>query len=1663
MYKVPCYIFFLLLSFVIPSQQVSAQLQANFTVDNASGCSPLSVKFTNTSTGTSSTTTWTWSLGNGNSSALFEPGATYRTEQKYTITLTAKDGTNTSTKSMDIFVYKKPTLDFTVTPASGCIPLPVNFTANATPGDGTIAKYLWDFGDGKTDQGAAFQKITHTYTDPQTPPITLTVTNSYGCYSTLTKTNLVEASSGVKASFTPSALTVCNVGDNVTFTNTSTGSGTLSYIWDFGDGKTSTEFSPVHPFTTKGSFAVTLTTKSSNGCSVTTNPVTVNVANFTADFDLPSLLCQNTDLTFINKGSKPFDRAEWWIDNSTYGSTSYYGDFSSTFYQPGSHSIKLVNYYGGCSATATKNFTINKIPQVSSFIADIQGACGVPVTINFKDTSSEAIKWEWRMDYWSNSTFATTQNASYNFTSSNSSNIVLKITNKEGCSNSINKYIYYGQPDIRIQVKNSNGTNYNYYDYSKCGNVSVNMLATPDSLIKDVVWDFGDGSATSTQKNPSHTYTKDGEYYISLNYTTINGCKGNVRYGPIKVIEIPVFDISVKGGTTICGNTPTTFSVSPAPYAWNFGWDFGSAYNISSNYGNSSITVKFSHDTTYTVRMIAYNNGCRDTVTKKDFVNVLPPFPKIGTTTNTCDGTRGEVTITDQTYKAQKWSWNFGDGSAVEEYTTAKPFIKHTYTKTGSYKIVLTTTYDGCIVKDSVTVPVLLKQNPKLSSSQTNACASDVVNILLSGYEANPARYSYYNSYGVSTLQYGDLTTANTYLSYSNYDWQTEVSGTIKNLAPGKNDLRVITTSGFFGCADTTNFIPIKIHGPQAAFKKDSHSGCFKDPVSFTDLSTPFNNNKAIVKWDWSFGDGTTKSLTTGGSTNHLYSRPGSYYVSLKVTDADGCTNETDSYQHYITIGGPKADFSVYSSVAYYSYNIPPNTLVSFYNNSTSYDYYYSSLKWIFSDGTTSTNSSPSFNFKNEGSYDVTLITFNSQTGCTDTITKTINVRKVNSVFTYRLSYINNNSCPPVLASFTSLSTNSVKVSWSFGDGGIASNQKNVSHTYSEPGIYRVVHYSYDLYNNVDSTEDFIEVKGPYALLKADKLSACKTLDVRLDADVKYANTYTWDFGDGTLVPTTDIFAVHTYQTPGIYIPALILKDGGGCSATSELPDKVIVDSLHINFITPAAICNTALVTFIPEVASLSKSLLQTVLSYRWIIKEDNISDTLYTETASYTFSKIGTHSITLTVTSPYGCEEELTKTVTVKPGVKAAISGIDKICEGEKTAFTGTATPVTGIVSWKWNFNNGNTADIQNPSAQAYNTAGQKTIELVVDNGNCPDTARHILNVIAHPVIKIEPANPFVCLKQSIQLTASGGIDYKWTSLGNIVNTNTSIATVNPSSDSYYYVTVKNDAGCSSKDSVLVKVIKPLDITAKTPLFACEGNTLQLQASGADSYKWSPVDGLNNTQIPDPILTTKTITTVTVVGYDKYNCFTDTAKVEVRISKLPTVNAGPDQQTIAGSETTLKASVSSNSTSWKWQPADYLSCTDCLSPICTPKSSINYILTATNADGCKATDEVHIQLICKSGLVYIPSAFTPNNDNLNERFSIHGSGIKSIRHFIIYDRWGKIIFERSNVNITDTNSGWDGTINGEILPGGNYVYSAQIECEAGDIFNYKGSVLLIR
>ncbi len=1638
-------VFFLLTVFVCLQTIAQAQ-KADFTMDKPDGCPGLSVHFTNTSTGFSSSATYKWDFGNGNTSTVKDPGANYKDPKAYTVKLTVTDGGKTDTKTNTVTVYYLPTVDFSASASSGCQPLPVTFTSTSTPGDGTIASYFWDYGDGNSESAGA--QTQHTYAIPQTIVASLTVTNSHGCFDVKSK-EVAKVFPSVTAAFSATQTVLCKTTDAVTFVNNSSSAATsLNYTWDFGDGTSSTDAAPQHVFPKKGIYTIKLGVKSSDGCKdEITQTNYINVANFTTDFTVPSLICQNTDAVFTNTSTQATGGQQEWLINGT----EYYGynkQLDHTFYNPDTYTLQLVNDYGNCKDTATKTITVQPQPRTPDFDINMQGACGAPVTVKFKDTSSEAVKWAWdfQYNYYNFNPTSTVQAPDYKYNSDGSYYIGLQITNAAGCTSMGGKYISIYHPNASI---NSSRGQYG------CTNLSTLFTASSQAPLKDYSWNFNDGT-TSTEAAPQHNFTREGNFNVTLAYTDSNGCKGTTSF-PISILGKPSFDFASTSGTTICGNTPVNFTVTGSNtsgyYSWSFG-DNGSVYLY-----NSAASHQYYYDSVYTVSLVISNYGCSDTVTKTNYIKVLPPFPKIASQLNSCDGLRGGMRFTEASTKATGWTWDFGDNSTAYSYNAFQDTIKHTYTKTGAYKVALTAKNGNCAVRDSVTAYVLLKQKPVLTAPQ-EVCGNEDLQTTISNLETNPAYVYYYNyDFSVGQIEYGDSTQFQGYSSTPDYTWRNSFHLNLSRLSKTESTLRVITNSYYFNCPDTTNYIPLKVKGPTAGFVPKKND-CFKLPVSFTDTSSG-SNGIPITKWEWSFGDGQT-AVTTGGSMVHNYAQPGTYYTSLTVTDRDGCSDI--AYQYGISVGGTKAVFSVSQNPTL------PNIPLYFYNYSNGNNSYNNLYTWQFGDGTNQSNAyyyeAPTHTYTETGIDTVRLIVTDNSSGCTDTAVQFINVKNTNLSFTAVTNFINPNSgCPPAQAKFTNTSNNVKSVKWDFGDGATADNLNYPSHIYNKPGKYKVTIYGYFYDNSVDSSYDYVTIAGPYATLTADKLFACgSSVPVTLSAEASNTTAFTWDFGDGTLVDAKDTFATHTYLTPNVYTPSLIVRDGNNCSFPYFLDKPIVIDTLHVNINrTPQLSCDSSLSFFTPDITSVAKDNLGETLSYLWDFGTGIANDTADTELSSFVYNDTGAYTVSLRVASPYGCVGQASVPVAVKQTPKATINGLASICEGLATTFTGSSNISSSDVSWYWYIQNNNFTSVQQTTEEQYFiTPDDNPIRLIVGNGGCYDTVYHTLWVDAKPAVAITPQNAFVCLGNAVQLEAHDGVSYQWLQGTNISNPAVAAPFVSPLVTTSYKVEVTNEKGCISQDSLVVRVRQPFTITAPPLFYLCKGSGLPLSASGADTYQWTGTS-LDNPNTATPVTTTQTPQTYTVVGFDNDHCFTDTAATEVRIAELPTVETIDDVTMFAGSPVVLNTTGSSNVTGWSWTPATYLSCANCASPTSEPKSDILYVVKAVTDHGCTQQDSVHINIICKQSLVQIPSAFTPGSDGKNDRFFIKGKGIKAIQHFVIFNRTGVPVFEKTNISADDRSAGWDGTYRSTPAGPGSYIYMADILCDTGEVFHYKGTVVLLR
>lgn len=146
------------------------------------------------------------------------------------------------------------------------------------------------------------------------------------------------------------------------------------------------------------------------------------------------------------------------------------------------------------------------------------------------------------------------------------------------------------------------------------------------------------------------------------------------------------------------------------------------------------------------------------------------------------------------------------------------------------------------------------------------------------------------------------------------------------------------------------------------------------------------------------------------------------------------------------------------------------------------------------------------------------------------------------------------------------------------------------------------------------------------------------------------------------------------------------------------------------------------------------------------------------------------------------------------------------------------------------------------------------------------------------------------------------------------------------------------------------------------------------------------------------------------------------------------------------------------------WLPDVGLSCSDCPSPVAAPLETTNYQLVLTDDNGCTATDDILIT-VEKSRNIYIPNAFSPNKDGINEVFRPEGGfEIVMIHSMMIFDRWGGLIYSNDNgFRIDDVKIGWDGTSNGKELDPGTYLYTMSVEFIDGETVPYKGNIMIIK
>ena len=824
------------------------------------------------------------------------------------------------------------------------------------------------------------------------------------------------------------------------------------------------------------------------------------------------------------------------------------------------------------------------------------------------------------------------------------------------------------------------------------------------------------------------------------------------------------------------------------------------------------------------------------------------------------------------------------------------------------------------------------------------------------------------------------------------------------------------------------------------AINGNEHLGCAPHPVRF------INNTTGATSFRWDFGDGNILSTTKNIDTvTHSYLTPGTYLVKLLATNGCSDTATTES----ITVFNKPVP----------AYTIDKHTVcigdkLRFTNSSSDA----TSYLWKFGDGNVSTVVNPTHHYTKAGTYNVVLIAYRTSAPgvvCTDSIQQQVNVLSSMPGNFEASSLVGN--CIPFTVTFTNKHQPSMVTTWDFGDGKTATGDV-VTHTYTKPGNFTVSMSATVPEGCTYVATKVVQVNGPYGEMKYVGGVVCNNDATRFEATVVNTDKLVWNFGDGTTLTTSDRIVFHTYAHAGKYVPSVTLQSNTGCNYPIKGTDTLYVDKIKAGYqYTENKVCGTTTLHF--------RDTSHVYFGKKSITWDFGDGTTGTGPNPSHTYTASGTYTVQMTITGMSGCVETVTRQLNIavydKPVVDIVVK--TKPCTNQAIEFVANIAAIDPISHIQWTLSNG-VKGTGNPFKAVFNTPGNYSIQVIVGTVNgCFDTASVNFTVDPSPVITASP-DVILCRGGSTNLSVTGATQYAWSPLNDISCTTCPNPRVSPLTTTPYVVTGTNSFGCSDWDTVVVTVMQPFKMNVSPNDSICIGSSSLLQASGASSYRWSPATGLSSTTIPNPIATPSVTTTYRVVGYDGFNCFTDTAFVVVAVGQYPTVELGPDLTLSTGTLQPLSSTVQNGPIrTWEWKPATDLSCANCPLPVAHIKKDITYTVKVTTPYGCSDTDTLSIKTFCESAQVFVPNAFTPDGDGINDIAMVRGKGIVTVKTFRIFNRWGEVVFERNNFPPNETRHGWDGKVKGVIGGPDVFVYTAEVVCENGTTYTYKGNISIIK
>lgn len=562
-------------------------------------------------------------------------------------------------------------------------------------------------------------------------------------------------------------------------------------------------------------------------------------------------------------------------------------------------------------------------------------------------------------------------------------------------------------------------------------------------------------------------------------------------------------------------------------------------------------------------------------------------------------------------------------------------------------------------------------------------------------------------------------------------------------------------------------------------------------------------------------------------------------------------------------------------------------------------------------------------------------------------------------------------------------------------------------------------------------------------------------------AAVGTINNFYWDFGNGQ-TSTNPINAVN-YTTWGDKLIKLAVKSLEGCESDTLYKTIHMYSRPVLDFNFTDSVCLGTATSFFGIVVSTNDP----VNIWRWNYTDGSPLDT--TQNTTHQFITPGIHGVVFIATTDGGpgCAGLVQKTVFIVNKPTAYFKN-NTICPSVLTtltdsSYTSDGTPVT---QWWWDLGNGQFSTQQNP-AVIYNTAGPVTVKHVVTNsrGCISDTLIQTINVSAKPSSNFGYSTP-LCNGLPVQFSDStivtGGVANQWSWIynGAVWSTQQNSSRSFGSGSQTVKLVATSNVGCVSDTAVKTFFVIPAPGVNFAFSDACKNNLVNFTAADnsgtVTNWKWYFGDGgISTAKDTQHTYTASGTYRVKLVAMVSNGCYNDSLERDIIIYGTNAF-AGNDAITASGQPLQLNATGGVN---YEWTPATGLSNPFIANPIAilTGTQTYTYTVRAYTPMGCESFDDITIQ-VYQAPEIYLPNAFTPNGDGVNDLYRGRPIGIREFKYLKIFNRYGQQIFSTA-----DYQNGWDGTYKGKQQNNGVYVVIARGIDYRGIVVERQNTVMLIR